>query len=306
MVDVLMEIARRKQAEQNDLRASNEKSMANALQMINANANRAQDERQFQAKLAADPEAQLNRYLFGGGQPQQRGIGNDLSGNILVDRQNAPSGGVVPIESSGGAGINRDQLMRGMLSKKFGIPYEQMMTPEERGRSVEERKFQMEKGEKDKQLEVRSNFVKESALGSLKTIGEVEKGINYFGAVGKVPTLNPWGYERKNWEANVNKLLSGKIIELMTTMKEASKTGATGFGQLSNKELAVLRDSATALNKGLSPTDAQGYLNDMKVILNKVAGESPQESSGKTYVKTGMYNGKKVGQLPDGTIEEIQ
>lgn len=148
--------------------------------------------------------------------------------------------------------------------------------------NVAEEKFKVEQEEKGKQEENRAASIKESAYDTLKTISEVEKGIGHFGLTGSVPSLP--GTERYNWETNINKLLSGKIINLMTSMKEASKTGATGFGQLSNKELGVLQQASTALKKGLSPEDAQRYLNDMKTALQKIVNNQKQEAikSGKT------------------------
>lgn len=132
-----------------------------------------------------------------------------------------------------------------------------------------------EKLKEEKQArENKTQFIKDTAQDTLNTIREVKAGINYFGATGPIPTLNPWGYDRKRWEVNINRLLSSKIIDLMTTMKEASKTGATGFGQLSEKEGQILREASTSLNKGLSPKDAKKYLDEMENSLKKVVGES--------------------------------
>lgn len=127
-------------------------------------------------------------------------------------------------------------------------------------------------------------FIKDSAQDSLDTITEIKAGINQFGATGPIPTLNPWDYPRKKWEANVNKLLSGKVVELITKMKSASKTGATGFGQLSEREGQLLREASTALNRGLAPKDAEALLTKMETILQKVVGEnvSPQSDGGLT------------------------
>lgn len=146
-----------------------------------------------------------------------------------------------------------------------------------------DKKFAIEQEEKIKQQEERSKFVKDSTIDTLKTIQEVEKGIKNFGVFGSIPSIP--GTERKNWEVNVNKLLSGKIIDLMTTMKEASKTGATGFGQLSEKELKVLQEASTALKRGLAPKDAQKYLNDMKLKLQKIIGEGQTQGNDTEYQK---------------------
>lgn len=124
--------------------------------------------------------------------------------------------------------------------------------------------------------EKQSEMVRNSAQDTINTIAEVKKGINNFGAMGPIPTLNPWDYDRKNWEANVSKTLSKKIVDLMGEMKQASKTGATGFGALSQKELAVLETASTALNRGLSPADAQRYLDQIEGMARKVVGDNGQ------------------------------
>jgi hypothetical protein len=116
------------------------------------------------------------------------------------------------------------------------------------------------------------------------TIQKAKEGKDYFGFAGNVPSV-PYitgDYDKRiEWEANVNKLLSGKILEIMNDMKQASRTGATGFGQLSNKELELLRQASTALNRRLPPDVAERYLNDMQKIHERALGIS-SEGSGTT------------------------
>ena len=144
-------------------------------------------------------------------------------------------------------------------------------------------KLEIEQAEKEKQLKEKSDLIKQNASNTLETLKEVEKGIKYFGMRGQLPSFP--GTSRVNWEANVNKLLAGKVLDVMREMKEASKTGATGFGQLSNKELGVLQSAATALKKSLKPEDAQKYLNQMKQALYKVVSglEIGAEEDGYIY-----------------------
>lgn len=125
-----------------------------------------------------------------------------------------------------------------------------------------------------KQKEFATESVKNSTLDALDTIKNVKSGINYFGMTGALPSLP--ATPRAKWEANVNKLLSGRIVQIMTEMKQASKTGATGFGQLSDKEGKILREASTALKKTLSPKDATEILDKMELSLQKVLGnQSP-------------------------------
>jgi hypothetical protein len=112
-------------------------------------------------------------------------------------------------------------------------------------------------------------YIQSGAQDMLNTIAEVKKGINNFGAAGGLPSW-AWDYDRKSWESNVDKLLSKRVIDLMTEMKQASKTGATGMGALSEKELAVLQNASTALKRSIGPEQAEKILNDMEQALNKV------------------------------------
>ncbi len=160
-----------------------------------------------------------------------------------------------------------------------------------------------------------TEYIRSTAQDTLETIGDIEKGIGNFGLTGKIPSIP--GTDRYVWQSNINKLLSGKMIDLMTKMKEASKTGATGFGQLSEKEGQILRDASTALNRGMPSTEAQKILNKMKIPLQKIL--SKQENS--SQIQQGLLNrqrNKTGGQLmidkagnramvyPDGSFEEVR
>jgi hypothetical protein len=161
-------------------------------------------------------------------------------------------------------------------------------------KSVAEQKFEADQSETLKKAQLESEMVKDSAQDTLDTISEVEKGIKYFGAAGNIPAF-PAEYSKQNWQANVDKLRSKLIVDLITRMKQASKTGATGFGQLSDKERQVLENAATALRKGLSEEDAQRYLNDIKGMAQKVLGAEGQSSgSGSVPSVGGSFNGEKV------------
>lgn len=150
-------------------------------------------------------------------------------------------------------------------------------------KSAFERKAEYDLGEIERKKVLSQDAVKSSATDMLDTISKVEEGKSFFGVTGALP----WGTAaRRKWIANIDKLLSSKIVNLMSEMKNASRTGATGFGQLSEKELKVLQDASTALNRTLAPEDAQEILDDMKVKLNKIleqgggAGTAEFTSSG--------------------------
>lgn len=138
------------------------------------------------------------------------------------------------------------------------------------GTDIPKQKFEAEQTEKQLALQEKSDFIVSQAQDSLNSIQEAKKGVDagYFGMYGVIPAIP--GTAKYTWQQNMDKILAGKMIDLMTEMKSASKTGATGFGQLSEKEGQILRDASTALKRGLAPDKAKEYLNNMEKVLKKV------------------------------------
>jgi len=170
--------------------------------------------------------------------------------------------------------------------------------------SLAERKFSAEQEKIAETKKKATDLVTTSAQDTLSTIGEIEKGMGFFGPLGNIPSLyapstlnllddKTYG-QRKNWEANVNKLKGKLVLEIMNNMKSASKTGATGFGQLNKEELTLLKDSANALSKTLVPEDAKRYINQIKVLAKKVLedkGSISREKAIEELKRRGKYNG---------------
>lgn len=153
-------------------------------------------------------------------------------------------------------------------------------------KSTAQQKLELEQEDKKRKQEEATQFLKDSVSDTLNTISEVEKGINNFGLFGQLPAMP--GTERATWVANIDKLLSKNVIDLMTNMKQASKTGATGFGQLSERELKVLQDASTALKRNLSPQAAQSILNDMKMKLQKISSSNSPTNDGWSDLGNGI------------------
>lgn len=123
----------------------------------------------------------------------------------------------------------------------------------------------------------KERMLREQAQGMLSNIQAAREGSKFFGPLGGMSSkfapssfLGIGNYpERSKWESNVNRLLSQKVLDIMNEMKQASRTGATGFGQLSEKELQVLKEASTVLNRELAPEDAVYYLNQMERLYQK-------------------------------------
>lgn len=122
---------------------------------------------------------------------------------------------------------------------------------------------------------LKADAVKDSASETLKTIGEIKKKMGSFGLTGGLPSIP--GTARMNWEVNINKLTSEMVLRTMNNLKQASRTGATGFGALSDRELGILQNAATSLKRTLSPEDAQRYIADIEESMNKILMEQTSE-----------------------------
>ena len=149
---------------------------------------------------------------------------------------------------------------------------------------------QLKIDEEQKANDAQSEMIRGKAQQNLSSIEEAKKGSKYFGMLGGLPSVaapSTWipgggNYdERKVWENNINQLLSQKVVDLITEMKQASKTGATGFGQLTEKEGAILREASTALSRDLPEKQALYYLNEMEKINKRILG-IPFEETGNT------------------------
>lgn len=76
------------------------------------------------------------------------------------------------------------------------------------------------------------------------------------------------GSEAANAKAALDRLVGTQVIDLMREMKEQSRTGATGFGQLSERELALLMGATTKLtNRNMSEA---AFAEELKRIRDKV------------------------------------
>lgn len=71
--------------------------------------------------------------------------------------------------------------------------------------------------------------------------------------------------------AKLEQLIGEGVIDKMIEMKNASSTGATGFGQLSNKEMDLLKNSMSALNTpGISADLAKEELSEISRRLSNM------------------------------------
>jgi hypothetical protein len=89
------------------------------------------------------------------------------------------------------------------------------------------------------------------------------------------------GTASANASASMNRLRGRLVVDLLGELKSQSKTGATGFGALSDKELGILQSSASKLeNSNMSDQDVIAELSRIREHLLRVK----EEPSGMTPV----------------------
>ena len=132
--------------------------------------------------------------------------------------------------------------------------------------------------------EAKANLAKVQAQDIYNTASEIEKGSGFFGMMGGMPsyavpsTYIPGGKtygDRANWEANIDKLRAGLSLEKIGELRSAGTTGSTGMGVLSDRDINLLTNAATALRRNLEPRDALKYIKDIKDVQAKLLGIVP-------------------------------
>ena len=78
------------------------------------------------------------------------------------------------------------------------------------------------------------------------------------------------GAEARTTQAKIDRLRNLLSIELIGEMKTQSRTGATGFGQLSTRELEVLEKAASKLDPGIQKEAFETELIRIKERLRKI------------------------------------
>jgi len=77
------------------------------------------------------------------------------------------------------------------------------------------------------------------------------------------------GSEAANASAALARVKARMVVDLIADMKAQSKTGATGFGQLSDKERLILEDSAAMLRTSQSDEAVTQELIRIRDLLKK-------------------------------------
>lgn len=130
------------------------------------------------------------------------------------------------------------------------------------------------------------NTVIKNTQDMLNNVKKVREYKEFFGPAGDLPShavtmfgLDKEKYKKRTqWEAEVQRLMAQQMIAKLMELKSASKTGSTGFGQLTEREGRKIQEAATALNRGLDPDVADQYLQQMEDSLNIILNAAQNEN----------------------------
>jgi Ni,Fe-hydrogenase I large subunit len=172
--------------------------------------------------------------------------------------------------------------------------------------AIDQEKFAMEKQDREETRSNKSQAVIDSSDKLIETVDHLIKNKNYFGPIeGSIPPMFPGKIE---FDENYKYLQANNVMKVLAEMKSQSRTGATGFGALNEKELALIQDAASKLNVRMDEKTAEKYLMQMKESFQKIKDREQNGYPGEVGGQTAMQAQPKTsGQIKVGRflVEEM-
>jgi hypothetical protein len=84
------------------------------------------------------------------------------------------------------------------------------------------------------------------------------------------------GTQAANAEAAIQRLNARLVVDLIAEMKSQSRTGATGFGALSERELRILEGAAAKLSTNQSDESFRQELKRVRDMVERIVQDQPQ------------------------------
>lgn len=95
----------------------------------------------------------------------------------------------------------------------------------------------------------------------------------------------------------IQKLKGEQVLNLIKELKEQSRTGATGMGNMSNKDLGVIERAATLLDTGLDEAEFKKQLGTVKAELNDIAQRLNSANTGGMSMATNRDSSGTGGRI---------
>lgn len=100
----------------------------------------------------------------------------------------------------------------------------------------------------------------------------------------------------------IQKLKGEQVLNLIKELKQQSSTGATGMGNMSNKDLGVIERAATLLDTGLDEAEFKKQLGIVKAELNDIAQRLSSGNTGGMNMAVGHSAGNNTNTGTGGKI----
>lgn len=171
--------------------------------------------------------------------------------------------------------IDKSTGMVAPLRTADGMPY---MSPKQR-------KEEAEAAKQERAREAQRRFAFQNARTQMTSLTNAlslvpETGISWnTGFTGSVASYLP-STDARNLYAELDTIGSGSMLQNMQALKEASPTGATGMGMLTDKEGKALRDALGSLDTWQSPEQLRRNLLNIKKVYTDMLvswGYTPEQ-----------------------------
>jgi len=98
----------------------------------------------------------------------------------------------------------------------------------------------------------------------------------------------------------INKLKSEQVLNLIGQLKAQSRTGATGMGNMSNKDLSVIERAATLLDTGLPEEE---FKKQLKIVKDELKDIQTRLTMGDEIPNNTMKPAVSHNTVPEGKIK---
>lgn len=212
------------------------------------------------------------------------------------------------LQSAGASGLQPDSYNSATGAMTFKnnsmTPYQQQKVALDKDKfALDQKKQKIADEERAIANANKVQMITNNAKSMLDSINVAKNGIDYFGLTGDLWAIP--GTEKVDWHANVDKIVGRKVVDLMNEMKSASRTGATGFGQLNKSELDLIKNASIALKKTTSPEKAKVYLDQMEQGMIKLLGDYGQNYAPSNQGATSGQDSQQniPSWVPDNEVE---
>lgn len=252
---------------------------------------------QAKIKNMFDPQARLMNYILGGGNEQIR---NNVIDTSATDKQ----GNIV--------GIDRQKILRGVISKQLNIPYEEMATPKEKEMKIRQ-KVESEQAEEDIKLISKAkrdlDIYSSDAIQALTALDKIKKQAE------KLPKFERGVFPQLGGRISAGFKKFGKDEDITRYLGVVSQELIPMARKLMEERGPITKDDVARVEQGLgdltTPLEDKIFLlNEFenkvrKAIKNKmqVAKLSPEDFSSKyTILSNRLFDSQDI----NSNLENIE